>query len=363
MKEILKINLLKLLKKHLTYTDGFFFLDDNIVTEKEARAFIWAQGIDLLEKDITDILSEISYNNYFNSAKVDDFFYDKLKSMSKEGESFYFKTLDNLYPNNKFRQIMNYYLFSEDCYSFILVGYGQTGKSTFVNLISQIIGESFFGRSNVNLLRNTHGTASLEGKKIFEVTEAQDLDLDTANVLKSIITCDPVFINPKFQLPRLIIPHAKLIMTCNSVPRFKVTDDGIIRRFITIEMNNKINKQDKHFLEKIKEDIPYIIYEAMNNPFNISDFAEEQYSFFKNDPQFGFGFGKRNYAFDGATDYEKYQAMCKAFGFKARNKLNFDKFVELAKIYKAKCAITSEESAVEGGQISLIPYDEDDLPF
>ena len=74
------------------------------------------------------------------------------------------------------------------------------------------------------MLRNQHGMAVLEGKKIFEVAEAQDLDLDTANALKSIITNDPIMVNPKFQQPRTIIPHVKMIMTCNNMPHFKATD-------------------------------------------------------------------------------------------------------------------------------------------
>ena len=359
-----KLNFLKLLRRHIYYIDGFWLLDTEIVDEDRIRSYIRMQGVDILEKDITDFLSELSFNKM--SFDIDFYFKNGIKVKAKEGKSKYFASLDELYPNNKFRQIMNYYLFNNDCYAFILVGYGQTGKSTFVNLIAKIIGQSFFGRSNVNLLRNVHGTAVLEGKKIFEVAEGQDLDLDTANLLKSIITCDPVYVNPKFQLPRTIIPHAKLLMTCNQVPRFRVTDDGIIRRFITVEMNNKIQKQDKDFLNKIEDDIPFIIYEALNNEFDINDFAEEQYSFFKNDPQYGFGFGKKNKDYIGENEYEKYQSMCKALGFKPRNKLNFDKFIELEKIYKKRlkgCDTISGAAVQENGLIPLNDLELDDLPF
>ena len=356
MKEKDKINFLTLLRKHVHYVDGFWILNGTPASEDEVRDFIRQQGIPVLEKDVTDILSELSYYRYFMN--VDKYFHDSIESRAKKGESKYFSSMDELYPGNKFRQIMNYYLFNEDCYCFILVGYGQTGKTTFVSLMAKIIGDAFFGRSNVALLKNSHGTAILEGKMLFEVAEAQDLDLDTANLLKSIITNDDIYINPKFQLPRTIKPHSKLIMTCNNVPRFKVTDDGIIRRFITVKMDNKIIRQNKHFIEMLDDDIPYIIYEALNNPFDIRDFAKEQYAFFENDPQWGFGCGQSENEYEGITEYDKYKSMCRALGYNPRNKMNFDKFIELAKIYKRKaerCGITLNDLQEYNG---VTPFDD-----
>lgn len=363
MKDKDKINLLMLLNKYIEYKDGFWVLNDTVVDEKTIRRFIKDQGIPILEKDITDLLSELSYSEC--DLDIDKYFKDTIRSRAGTGKSQYFESMDKLYPGNKFRQIMNYYLFSDECYSFILIGYGQTGKTTFVSLIAKIINDCFFGRANVALLKNSHGTAILEGKLFFEITEAQDLDLDTANLLKSIITNDDIYINPKFQLPRTIKPHSKLIMTCNNMPRFKVTDDGIIRRFISVKMDNKIEKQNKNFLKMIEDDIPNIIREAIDNPFNIEDFAKEQYVIFENDPQWGFGYGIANTVYNGSTEYEKYQAMCKALGYNARNKMNFDKFVELAKIYskRIKCDTILNGSAEQLGLILLDPSDADSLPF
>ena len=367
MKEKDKINFIALAKRFVSYKDGFWIYEDEnkqtILSEQQVREFIRSQGIPVLEKDITDMLSELSY--FPTTFDVDSYFKESIKSRAGCGKSKYFESLDELYPGNKFRQLVNYYLFSDECYSFILIGYGQTGKTTLVSVIAKIIGEAYFGRSNVALLKNSHGTAVLEGKKFFEVAEAQDLDLDTANLLKSIITNDDVYINPKFQLPRTIKPHSKLIMTCNNMPRFKVTDDGIIRRFITLKMDTKIKKQNKNFLKEIEEDIPNIIKEALDNPFNIEDFADEQYYIFENDPQYGFGYGEDPGYFTGLTTYEKYQSMCKSFGFNPRNKMNFDKFIELAKIYggRRKCATTSSAAPDDNGMTLLSDYEYDRLPF
>lgn len=365
MKDIDKIDLIGVVSDYVKFKDGFWIFNNEVVSEKKIRKFIKYQGIPVLEKDITDILSELAYGE--TKFDIDSYFTEKIKaSCSTRGnKSKYFESLDLMYPGNKFRQIMNYYLFSDDCYCFMFVGYGQTGKTTFVSLIARIIGEEFFGRASVSLLKNSYGTATLEGKKIFEITEAQDLDHNTANMLKDFITNDDIYINPKFQLPRTIKPHLKMIATCNNTPRFKITDDGIIRRFITIDMNKKFTKQTKNFVDVIEDDIPNIISEALSNPFRIEDFALEQYKFFTNDPQYGFGFGIKDYNYT-TCQYERYKTNCSTFGYYSRNKINYDKFIELAKIYYArinKCDITLNAVTARSGTPSLMPCDNEDLPF
>lgn len=367
MKEEVKLTFLGMLKEKIKFKDGFWIYDDcRILTEAEVRAYIRAQGTPILERDITDFLSELSFNNE-TTLDIDQHFKEEIALKASSGKSKYFASLDKLYPGNKFRELFNYYLFSDKKYSFILIGYGQTGKTTLVTMLSKIIGEGFFGRSNVGMLRNLHGTALLEGKKLFEVAEAQDLDLDTANTLKSIVTNDDIYVNPKFQQQRIVKPHTKMIMTCNNMPKFKVTDDGIIRRFIVVKMNNKIKEQDDTFLERMEKDIPNIIGEALLHPFDIKHWAKEQYYIFESDPQYGFGYGydASSQKWFGDTQFEKYQSMAKALGYYARNKTNFDKFCELEKIYKERieCDTISKESPVMSGLDLLSPLEEEDVPF
>lgn len=369
MKEKDMITYLNLVRGHIFYKDGFWIYYDeeySLVTSDFVREYIRNQG-EILERDISQMMDELKYNNIeFN---IETYKQIEIAKRGKRGTSSYFKSLDRLYPGNKFREIMNYYLFSNKKYCFVLVGYGQTGKTTFVNIIQNIIGEGFCGRSNVAMISGTHGTATLEGKLMFEVAEAQDLDINLANNLKSLITNDSITINPKFEHTREIMPHIKLIMTCNNVPRFKVSDDGIIRRFIVLEMNNKIKKQNENFMKEIEEDIPYIIYEAMLHPFNIDDFAKEQYYLFQHDPQYGFGYGTPNIEYDyGAkcTVYDSYRYMCKACGYQPKSKANFDKFVELAKMYEERALLcdTILRDVQEPSGINLLNYlEEEDLPF
>ena len=368
MKEANMITILELLKRHIFYNDGFWIYrddygEDQVVDSDNVRAYIREQQT-MLEKDIGMLMEELTHNRI--EFDIDQYLQERIAMRASTGKSRYFASLDKLYPGNKFREIMNYYLFSKEKQCFILVGYGQTGKTTFVNIINRIVGEALCGRSNVAMLKGSHGTASLEGKIIYEVAEAQDLDLDTANLLKSMITNDIIGINPKFERQRMIKPHVKMIMTCNNMPRFRVSDDGIIRRFITVEMNNKIKKQDNNFMNMINDDIPNIIGEALLHPFNIEDFAEEQYYMFQHDPQYGFGYGIPDKEYIGGTLYENYRDMCRACGYMARNKANFEKYAALAKIYQErikKCDTTSKDLVEKNGFFSLSSLGKESLPF
>lgn len=369
MKAANKIKFMKLLKEHLYFKDGFWILDNKIVAESEVRTFMKSQGWELLEQDINEFLIESTYNinTEFN---IEEYLKSSIIKKMKPGKSVYFRELDKLYPGNKFRQLFNYYLFSDEKYAFILVGWGSTGKSTMVDIIAKIMGDNLFGRAGVQKIKNQHGTALFEGKALFEISEAQDLDNDAANMIKDIITGQEIYVNPKFERQRMVKPHLKLIMACNTFPRFRGTDDGIIRRIITLRMNEKL-VQDNNFMNFIEADLGFIIYEAYNNKFKIEDFVKEQYSIFERDPQNGYGYGKEYTGVElseGAMrlEYEKYQDHCKAFGFYARNLDNFKLMIELEKIYKRRkdlCVSISNDSQGSSGTTKLRPLEDWELPF
>ena len=92
MKEKDKINFLTLIKKYIHYKDGFWIYSDDrktvLLSEQQVRDFIRSQGIPILEKDITDMLGELSYYNCdFN---IDKYFRETIQSKAGTGKSKYF---------------------------------------------------------------------------------------------------------------------------------------------------------------------------------------------------------------------------------------------------------------------------------
>ena len=104
MKEKDKINFLTLLKRHISYKDGFWIFqkdsydDPVVVSEDLVRQYIHTQGIPILEKDVTDLLSELSYNT--GTLDIDDYFRKSIISRAGKGKSKYFESMDKLYHTN-----------------------------------------------------------------------------------------------------------------------------------------------------------------------------------------------------------------------------------------------------------------------
>ena len=117
------------------------------------------------------------------------------------------------------------------------------------------------------------------------------------------------------------------------------------------QINKELNKICIQFEEEVKKGL--LIDENVL-------FSTYSYDWLENKKN-----GIANKTYEGNTEYEKYQAMCKALGYNARNKMNFDKFIELAKIYngRIKCDTTLDEWTEQLGLIQLDPSEIDDLPF
>ena len=82
MKESTKINLINLLKRHIHYVDGFWKLDKDLATEEKVRDYIKSQGVPILEKDVTDILSELSFNKC--KFDIDGYVRGRVASMAEQ---------------------------------------------------------------------------------------------------------------------------------------------------------------------------------------------------------------------------------------------------------------------------------------
>ena len=59
-------------------------------------------------------------------------------------------------------------------------------------------------------------------------------------------------------------PYARLFFSCNAVPlSLDEKSNALFERIILIEMDNRPNKPDRQLIDKIREEIPYIIQRAL----------------------------------------------------------------------------------------------------
>lgn len=140
--------------------------------------------------------------------------------------------------------------------AFMLVGEGENGKSTFINLT-----RSFLGRGNVSsetlhdLEENRFRAASLFGKLANLCADIDDRALQYTSVFKKITGDDSLSAERKHQHPFDFDPFARLIFSANTppAPRNDRTH-AFFRRWVVVPFDNKFRdgeKRDRDLLTKI----------------------------------------------------------------------------------------------------------------
>ena len=166
----------------------------------------------------------------------------------------------------------------------IFTGSGANGKSQFFKLISKVYGDYY--RQFPNTLLNTpkgapNGPtpeiAKLKGCRIAVTTEPKGGQPFESDLVKELVSGDPLTGRHLNKEPITFIPQYRMIMQCNDIPRNESTDDGFWRKifvipceakFITREEDlYKLNNPDfpNHFLGQDQEHLyptwaPYFLY-------------------------------------------------------------------------------------------------------
>lgn len=134
---------------------------------------------------------------------------------------------------------------------YFLAGDGSNGKSSFIEMITDFMGEL---SSHIDIDGFQDGTqaANLIGKL---VNLADDIDpnyIEKSKTLKTMASGNTISVRPIYSQPVKIQNTATLIFTCNTIPIFKDKTYGIKRRVVIIPFRNKITKPDFNLQEKLR---------------------------------------------------------------------------------------------------------------
>ena len=155
---------------------------------------------------------------------------------------------------------------SEDVF-FILYGTGQNGKSTFLEVISSMLGEyacsietkTLMTKQNDNSIPND--LARLKGARMVSAMESEEGKRLNEPLIKQLTGGD--MITARFMRAEYFDfkPEFKLFLVCNHKPVIRGTDRAIWRRIRLIPFTVQIpdNEQDKHLPEKLKSELPGIL--------------------------------------------------------------------------------------------------------
>ena len=251
-------------------------------------------------------------------------------------------------------EIIGYCLIRKNIFEkfFICYGEGATGKSTYLKMIRNLVGEKNSSFISLNNLEETFMPCQLFGKLVNIGDDIAYKGLKETDILKKLVTGETFAAQQKFKEPLIFSNFAKLIFTTNKLPEVYDRSSGFYRRVLIIDINKKIDKPDPFFLDKLTEqDYEYLFskaIEALLNAMKVNHLTESQsamikLSEYKTEQSSVLTFCKDfNYTKDSLDHkpcmlvYTEYKQYCMDTGFKALKKVHFDKeIMEEFKLNKA----------------------------
>lgn len=169
------------------------------------------------------------------------------------------KTLNKLSCNDKeIRQLIEemigycFYRRNELGVSFILTGDKSNGKSTFIDMIMQLLGTNNTSALDLGELGDRFKTAELFGKLANLGDDISDDFIKNPAVFKKLVTGDRVNVERKGQNPFDFNNYAKFLFSANDMPRIKDKTGAVLRRLIIVPFNATFAKTDKDYDPYIK---------------------------------------------------------------------------------------------------------------
>ena len=166
-------------------------------------------------------------------------------------------------------ELIGYTLYRRNYFkkAFILIGDKNNGKSTFLDLLSFVLGNENISSLSLKELNDRFKT-SLLFHKLANIGDDIDDDLIyDSSTFKKIVSGDRIVVERKNEQPFEFTPYAKLIFSANDLPKIKDKTGAVISRLILIPFNADFTENRNPFLRyelQSKESAEYIIKIGVN---------------------------------------------------------------------------------------------------
>ena len=138
---------------------------------------------------------------------------------------------------------------------FLCYGGGSNGKSTILNLLKRFIGESNCSTIEMEKLSDKFKTAELENKLVNIGDDINRKDITDTGLLKKLFTGESVTVERKNADPFVLKSYAKLIFSCNEIPRIADKSHGMYSRLMLIPFTATFSSADEDFDPFIEDKI------------------------------------------------------------------------------------------------------------
>lgn len=157
--------------------------------------------------------------------------------------------------SNLFYEILAFCLMDSYKYKkfFIFVGERDTGKTTAINVMRQFLGVNNITEMTLqHIADNRFSIANLYGKLANICDDLPAIGVNDIGRIKELTGNSPVNAEMKFKQAGLsFINRAKLIFSCNKIPKTAHADDAFYSRVIIIPFENQVSAPDPELIDRM----------------------------------------------------------------------------------------------------------------
>ena len=136
--------------------------------------------------------------------------------------------------------------------AFILTGDKKNGKSTYLDMVTRMLGDNNISALDLSDLCTTFMPAEIVGKLANIGDDIGDEFIKNPSIFKKVVSGDRITVEKKGADPFQFSNYAKLLFSANDIPRIKDKSGAVIDRLIIIPFNATFDKNSPDFDPFIK---------------------------------------------------------------------------------------------------------------
>lgn len=150
---------------------------------------------------------------------------------------------------NLFEEMVGYLLIKNCRFrkGFLLYGSGSNGKSTVLNMLKAFLGDDNIATVELQKLNDPFLTAELENKLANIGDDIDARDIKDTGTIKKLFTGESLTVQRKYQDPFSMRSYAKLIFSCNELPRIFDKSQGMYNRLTFIPFQARFSTVDPDY--------------------------------------------------------------------------------------------------------------------
>jgi putative DNA primase/helicase len=257
--------------------------------------------------------------------------------------------------------------------AFILIGDKSNGKSTFLHVVKNMLGDANIASLDLKELGDRFKTAELFGKLANIGDDIGDEFIANVSVFKKLVTGDRVNVERKGQDPFEFNNYSKFLFSANNIPRMKDKTGAVQRRLVIVPFDAKFTPNDPDFRPFIKDELceqgsmEYLILlglnalkRVLNNAkFTTSTRVQGQLDEYEESNNPIIGFIKETGLDDIVNEetkviYRRYKEYCIANNFQALSNIEFSRQIS------KRCGLTTATKRIRGRNARVFVEGRDD---